>query len=204
MMQIYGSPGSSAGRCYWTLEEVGAPYEAVAVNFRNGDNKKPEYLRMNPNGKIPLLRDGDSVIWESMAIDCYLAEKYQPELLGTSAEARALVLQWSFWSLVEYQKPIIDVFIQKVFVPEPQRDQKIIEKGLEKIQPLNRILNEHLTDREYMVGTSFTLADLHVASVAKICTAIGVSLDVYPHTHQWLARMLARPAAQRVAQLEAK
>lgn len=204
MIQIYGPAGSSAGRCYWTLEETGVPYEAVPVDFRSGDHKKPEFLQLNPNGKVPVLKDGELVLWESMAIDTYLCEKYQPELLGKTLAEKAQILQWSFWALADYQRPIIDVFIQKVFVPEDRRDAKVIEKGLEKLQPYNRLLNQHLASREYMVGSSFTLGDLHVASVAKICLAIGEDLSAFPATLHWLQRMLERPAALQVAKLESK
>ena len=204
MIQIYGSAGSSAGRCYWTLEEVGVAYETVPVNFRNRDNKKPEFLQLNPNGKIPVMVDGDVILWESMAIDHYLCEKYQTQLLGETLQDKAQILQWGFWSLAEYQKPLIEVFIQKVFVPEEHRDAKVIEKGIEKVLPLNHMLNEHLAKREFMVGPSFTLADLHVASVAKICSAIGVDFATLPALQSWLTRMLERPAAQRVAKLGAK
>jgi glutathione S-transferase len=204
MIKIYGSAGSSAGRCYWTLEEAQVPYAVVPVNFREREHKKPEFLALNPNGKVPVLTDGDVVLWESMAIDFYLAEKYQTALLGANLEDKAHILKWSFWALAEYQKPIIDVFIQKVFVPEERRDSKVIEQGLQKLAPLNQLLDEHLLNRYFMVGSTFTLADLHVASVAKICLPIGEDLSHYPRLKSWLERMLERPAAQKVAKLEAR
>ncbi|WP_176736525.1 glutathione S-transferase family protein [Oligoflexus tunisiensis] len=202
MIQIYGPAGSSAGRCYWALEEIGLTYEAVPVNFRNQDHKKPEYLRMNPNGKVPVLRDGDFVLWESMAINFYLAEKYKPALLGADLQEKADILKWSFWGLADYQKPIIDAFIQKVFVPEAQRDQDLIAQCLEKIVPLNQVLDEHLQGRTFMVGTDFSLADINVASVAKLCPLIGVDLAKHSALQHWLHRVLERPAALKVAQLE--
>jgi glutathione S-transferase len=202
MIQIYGPAGSSAGRCYWALEEIGLSYEAVPLNFKEKDHKKPEFLRMNPNGKAPVLRDGDFVLWESMAINFYLAEKYKPALLGADLYEKADILKWSFWALGDYQKPIIDVFIQKVFVPEAQRDQDIINKGIEKILPLQQILDEHLQGRSYMVGTEFSLADINVASVVKLCPLIGIDLGKHPALQHWLQRVLERPAALKVAQLE--
>lgn len=202
MIQIYGPAGSSAGRCFWALEEIGVPYEAVPINFRNQDHKKPEFLRMNPNGKVPLLKDGDFILWESMAINFYLAEKYKPALLGADLREKADILKWSFWGLAEYQKPIIDAFIQKVFVPEAHRDQALIARSLEKIGPLNQILDQHLQGRTYMVGTSFSLADINVASVAKLCPLIGMDLSTFPAVQNWINHMMERPAALKVAQLE--
>ncbi len=202
MIQIYGPAGSSAGRCFWALEEIGVPYEAVPINFKNQDHKKPEYLRMNPNGKVPVLRDGDYVLWESMAINLYLAEKYKPALLGADLYEKADILKWSFWGLAEYQKPIIDAFIQKVFVPEAHRDNALIAKCLEKIAPLNQILNQHLEGRSYIVGTAFSLGDINVATVAKLCPMIGIDLSQFPAIQSWLGRLMERPAALKVAELE--
>lgn len=203
MISIYGPPGSSAGRCYWTLEEAGVPWEAAPFEFRRRDNRSPEFLAMNPNGKVPVLRDGDTVLWESVAIDMYLADKYKPGLMGSTLEDRARIYQWSIWSQVEYQAPMIQAFIQKVFVPEERRDQGVIDRNLEKVAPLNELLNEHLRERSYMVGPDFTLADLHVASVAKINAQVGTDLGTLGHLQRWLDRMLERPAARKVAELEA-
>ncbi len=202
MIQIYGPAGSSAGRCYWTLEELGLSYEAVPVDFRKGEHKQPQYLNLNPNGKVPLLKEGDFVLWESMAIDFYLAEKHQPYLLGKNLEDKAHVLKWSFWALAEYQKPLIDAFIQKVFVPEDKRDHELIKKSMEKAKSFHQVLEQHLQGRQYIVGDNFSLADLHVASVAKISFAVGDDLTAYPALKTWLLRMLERPAAVKVAQLE--
>lgn len=202
MIQIFGPAGSSAGRCYWALEEIGVPYEAVPINFRKQEHKNPEFLRLNPNGKVPLLKDGDFVLWESMAINFYLAEKYQSTLLGADLQEKADILKWSFWALAEYQKPIIDAFIQKVFVPENHRDHNVIARSLEKIGPLNQILEQHLQGRTYMVGTSFSLADINLASVAKLCPLIGADLSAFPALQSWVNRMMERPAALKVAQLE--
>jgi len=202
MIQIYGPAGSSAGRCFWALEEIGVPYEAMPINFKSQEHKHPEYLRMNPNGKVPVLKDDDFVLWESMAINFYLAEKYKPALLGADLREKADILKWSFWALAEYQKPVIDVFIQKVFVPEAHRDHALIAKNMEKIAPLNQILDQHLQGRNYMIGTNFTLGDINVASVAKLCPLIGADLANFPAIQSWVNRLMERPAALKVAQLE--
>ncbi len=201
MIQIYGSPQSSAGRCYWTLEEAGVPYERVAVSFRDREHKAPAFLRLNPNGKVPVLVDGDLVLWESIAINRYLAEKHQPALLGTGAAERALVDQWSVWSQVDFQPPVIALFIQLVFVPEERRDPAAMDAARAKIGPLVALLNTHLEGRAYMVGAQFTLADLNVASVAKLLASLAIDLGAAPNLTTWLARTQARDAVARVAAL---
>ncbi|MCB0362836.1 MAG: glutathione S-transferase [Bdellovibrionales bacterium] len=114
MVAIYGSPRSSSGRCFWCLEEIGIEYENKPINFREKQHKSPEYLKLNPNGKVPVLVDGDFVIWESLAINFYLAEAYKPQLLGSDIQHRGLVHQWSIWALADLQPPLIEAFIQSV------------------------------------------------------------------------------------------
>lgn len=201
MIHLYGSPQSSAGRCYWTLEEIGVPYERVAVSFREREHKHPDYLKLNPNGKVPALVDDGLVLWESTAINHYLAEKHQPALLGQTLADRAYVQQWSVWSQVELQPPVIALFIQLTFVPEPRRDAAAMEKARGKFMPLFELLEAHLAERDFMVGDGFTLADLNVASVVKLAPPLGVDLSGMPNLSAWLERMTSRPAAQRGAAL---
>lgn len=198
MRKIYGHPATSANRCFWLLEELELDYEAVPVDMRNRQHKSQEYLALNPNGKVPTYQDDHVTLFESMAINTYLAEKHQPTLLGTTLEDRALVHQWSFWSIAEFQKPMIDLLIQLVFVPEAQRDQSLMDKSREKIGPMNKILDEHLRTRTYMVGPQFSLADLHVASVARISNHVGIDLTPFSHLGRWLKTVTARPAYQKV------
>jgi glutathione S-transferase len=132
MITLYGSPRSSAGRCLWTLEETGVPYNIKDVDMRNKEHKSADFMRINPNGKVPAMVDGDVILFESMAINFYLADAYKKELLGATPAERGLVHQWSFWASSELQDPIIQVFIQKVFVPEDKRDNKVIEDNLKK------------------------------------------------------------------------
>ncbi len=201
MLNIYGSPRSSSGRCFWALEEVGAPYEPKTISFEKGEHKSPEFLKINPNGKVPALTDGDTTIWESMAINFYLAENYKPELVGTTPAEKGLVQQWSFWALGELQPPIIEIFIQMVFVPEDKKDAGVIEKAKAKIPPLLEVLNNALENKEYLAGNDFTLADLNTLSVASICPRIGVELTPYKNIMKWLERIGERPAYKRYQDL---
>jgi glutathione S-transferase len=140
MITLYGSPKSSAGRCYWTLEEAGVPYTLKEVDMKNKEHKSPEFLKINPMGKVPAMVDGDVTLFESMAINFYIADTYKKELLGSTPGERGLAHQWSFWATSELQGPIIDIFIQKVFVPEDKRDHTIIENSLNKLPALLHIL----------------------------------------------------------------
>src|SRR3989344_9118391 len=122
MIKIYGAPRSSAGRCFWLLEELALPYQAMPVDMRNKEHKSEAFLKLNPNGKVPALVDGDVVLWESIAINHYLADKYRPELLGKTPVERGLEQQWSTWSMVDLQPPLVDLIIQMVLTTEEKRN----------------------------------------------------------------------------------
>ena len=201
MITIYGSPRSSSGRCFWCLEEIEETYNAKPINLKEKEHKSTAYLKINPNGKTPTLADDDFVIWESIAINFYLAETYKPQLLGIDNKQHGLVQQWSLWGIGELQPPIITVFIQLVFVPEERRDNEAIEKAMAKIPGLLAVLNDALEGRNNLVGDEFTLADLNVASVASLCSEIKLSLTSYKNIQTWLAKIAERPAFKRYQKL---
>lgn len=201
MIKIYGSPRSSARRCFWTLEELGLPYERQPLDMQKKEHKEEKFLKINPNGKIPCLIDGDFVIWESMAINTYLCEKYNKQLLGKSPEEQGEIFQWSFWSLVELQKPLIDMFIQIVFIPEERRDLDLIERSRKAAEPLLHILDAKLAGQQYLVGNRFTLADLHVSSVAMVNFAIHNDISKFKNLSQWLTTCTNRPACKKVMEM---
>ncbi len=181
------------------LEECGLKYQTMPLNMKERQHKSSEYLRLNPNGKVPTLVDGDFVIWESIAINRYLAEKYKPELLGSTIEDRGLIEQWSVWSMVDFQPPLVDILIQMLFVPEGHRDMALVEKCRAKLPEKFQILDSHLRNREYIVSNYFSLSDLNVASVANIALGLQMDLSTYPHMLDWLKRMKERRSFKTVA-----
>ena len=202
MIKIYGSPISSAGRCYWMLEEAGLKYERQSLDMKNGAHKSSEYLALNPNGKVPCLVDGDFILWESMAINFYLAEKYKPELVDHSAEVRALIQQWSYWAMLELQPPLIDILIQKMFVPEDKRNHQLIEKSTAQIPGKLEILNTYLKKSKFVTGDQFTLGDINVGSAANLAGALQLDMTKFPEITRWLKVLKERPAYQKAAALE--
>ena len=201
MITLYGSARSSAGRCIWALEEAGVAFTQKDVDMKNKEHKSADFLKINPMGKVPALVDGDVTLFESMAINYYIADTYKKELLGTNALEKGLSMQWSFWATSELQPPIIEVFIQKVFVPEDKRDNNIIEKNLNKLPELLTVLNNSLADRKYLAGNQFTIGDINTASVVSICPMMGVDLGAYPNIKTWLAAISDRPAFQKYQSL---
>jgi len=183
------------------LEELGLSYEAVTINMREKEHKSEAYLKLNPNAKVPCLSDDDYVIWESVAINNYLADKYKPELLGHTHEVRGLVQQWNLWSMLELQKPIIDIFIQKVFVPEDKRDLSIIETAQKICPPLLALLDSALGKKKYLAGENFTAADLNMATVVSLTSAIQMDISAYKNIKIWLSNIRERPAYQKFSKL---
>jgi glutathione S-transferase len=196
MITIYGSPKSSAGRCFWTLEETGITYENKPIDFRAKEHKSEEFLKINPNGKVPVLTDGDYTIWESMGINLYVAEKYKPELMGLTPEQRGHVYQWSIWSIGDLQTPLIDIFIQLIFVPEDRRDLDKIEKAKAKLPDLLNIMEMALSKTKFLAGDEFTMADLNTASVIHICESIDYDIKDFKNINTWLSSINDRKAFQ--------
>jgi glutathione S-transferase len=194
MITIYGSPKSSAGRCFWTLEETGVEYVNKPIDFRAKEHKSEEFLKVNPNGKVPVLTDGDYTIWESMGINLYIAEKYKPELMGKTPEERGQVYQWSIWSIGDLQTPLIDIFIQLIFVPEERRDLDKIEKAKAKLPDLLNIMERALEKNKYLAGNEFTMADLNTASVIHICESINYDITSFKNINTWLNSINDRKA----------
>src|SRR3954447_17064959 len=152
MIKIYGVPRSRAMRCLWMAEEVGVPYENVRTNFANGEARTPEYLRINPNAHVPALEDGELRLFESLAINLYLARKYGPELWPKTAEDEGRAFQWSVWAMTELEEPLVTTLVNRMFLPEAQRDAARADKAAERARKPLGVLEGALAGREWLVG----------------------------------------------------
>jgi glutathione S-transferase len=196
---LYGAPQSSTGRCRWMIEETGVAYEYVHVDVRGGQTRAPELLALNPNGKIPILVDDGFVLYESMAINYYLAERYATSLLGTSPQERAQTMQWSLWGITNLQPRILEALFHGTLLPESMRNPQLASQGREEAQRFLSVLERHLEAHEYLVAERFTVADINAGSIVNI--AVGMKMDAaFPRTREWLARLKARPAYARAAE----
>jgi glutathione S-transferase len=196
MIKLYGIPMSRASRCLWMLEELAVPYENVPTSFV-GDVQKPDYLKLNPNGRVPTLDDDGTIVWESMAINLHLGEKYDKGYRPRSTEERAHIVQWSFWGMTEIEPALIDAFVNRVMAPEAQRNPAVADAGEQKLQRPLAVLDRQLSNRPFLLGDRFTLADLNVASVLAIAPMARIDLAKYPHVKRWLAACTDRPAAKK-------
>lgn len=194
MIKLYGIRQSRAARCLWALEELGVPYENVPTNFAT-DAKKPEFKAINPNGRVPALVDGDVTLFESMAINLYLAKKYDAAgLYPKSLEDEARAVQWSFWGMTEIEPSLLVVLMNRIFLPPNQRDESAARAAEEKLGPALGVLDGALAGKKYLLGERFTIADLNVASVLSWALFAKVDLAKTPNVQRWLTDCAARPA----------
>lgn len=127
--QLFGTSRSRALRALWGIEEVGIDFEHVPTTF-GSDSKTPEYLAVNPNGRVPALIDVDLRLFESMAINMYLCKHYAGTLYPTSGHEEARAWQWSIWAMSEIEPLQMQVVSQRFFTPEDKRDQGVIDKAV--------------------------------------------------------------------------
>lgn len=192
-IKIYGPSASRASRALWIVHELGIPFEHIAVEMK--DLKSAEYLKVNPNGKVPTLVDGDFKLFESMAINLYLAEKHGKDgFFPASAEDRALCAQWSFWGMTEVEKSLLTVLIDMFMTPPDKKKPEAVAEALKALPKPFGVLNGALEGREYLLGSGFTVADLNLASICSWAKPIKYDFGPFPNVQAWLDRCLARPA----------
>ncbi len=199
-LTFYYSPQSSASPVHWTLEELGIPYEKVQIDLRSGEQKKPEFLKLNPNGRVPLLVHDGVSIFESAAIQMHLGETFGVEkgLYPAAGLQRAEATKWIVWTNATLGEVMSRVGRNLgEWAPEEQRNAKAGAAAKAEGEELLRILEAALTGREYLVGNRFTIADLHVASWMQYVNMMGFDLAPYKAISAWLARCTSRPACAR-------
>ena len=197
MLKVYGVPGSRAIRVLWLLEELGVPYENVKTHFATGDTRTPEFLKLNPNGHIPVLQDGDLVLFESMAINLYLARKHGKGMWPKTVEDEGRAYQWSVWAIAELEEPVLTALLHGAVYPPEQRVADKARDAAERAQKPLAVLDGALAKRPWLAGDDFTVADLNVAAVCLWATMVKLDLSPFPRMADWLARCTARPALGR-------
>jgi glutathione S-transferase len=199
---LYYTPMGSATRAHWALEELGVPFEKVRMHFDKGDHKKPEYLAINPNGKVPALVDGDLTLFESLAIIFHLGDRYG-EAKGlwpkSGTDARSEAYMWSVWAMVEVQHNAFDYLRHggshpRISFAKDKQVPDAAERALGGWKTAMHILDQRLTGREYVLGSAFTLVDVVVASVVGLGPMLANLPVDEKRVADWLARCQSRPA----------
>lgn len=195
MITLYGSLHSRANRCAWMLRELGVDFRHEPTNFQDGSTRRPEFLRINPNGRVPALDDDGFVLFESLAINLYLAKKFGGPLAPTDPAEDALMAQWSLWVENEIEKPLLLASANQMLFQPEARSVEERDLAMRKLDRPFRVLDDHLVTRDFLLGERFTAADLNVASVMTLALRTDLDLAPWPRLAAWLRKCLHRPAA---------
>ena len=203
-MKLYGFGPTRSLRALWGLRELGLDFEFAVVNLLAGDHQRPDFLRLNPAGKLPVLVDGDLVIPESAAIVLYLAEKYpQKKLLPGDLGARSQVYRWVMFAMTELETPLWRITRHSALLPPEKRLPQDIALAHEDFARMAAVLEQHMEGRSFIVGDAPTAADCVTAYLTDWANENGL-LDGKPNLQAYLARMYGRPTApQRIAEAAA-
>lgn len=192
-IKIYGDPGSgSLRRVTSASAAMGVPIERVNIDLFKGESHTPEFLELNPHGLSPVMVDGDFVLYESSAINLYLAEKAGSDVAGATTRERYEILQWMFWSGEQWRvfaTLTFDEVLAKRFVGLPA-DETIVQLAFAKIRAAAAVLDAHLADRQFIVGDRLTLADLDIAGPFSQNERTKIPLNEFPNLVAWQQRLL--------------
>ncbi len=200
-MRLFEFPPTRSIRVRWTLQELGVDFESVEVDLLAGEHRRPEFLEINPAGRIPVLVDGDRVVTESVAIVLYLAEKYPDKgLLSKDLGQRAQLYRWLLFAATELEQPLWRIARHTFLYPEDRRLPADMALAREDFEPMARVLEEHMKDRQFVVGESVTVADFVLAYTLDWANEESL-LDGFPRAQAYMERMYARPKApSRIAE----
>lgn len=210
MLQIFGVTRSRASRLIWLCHELDLPFQQIPViqAYRLADpladdaplnTLSPRFLALSPQGAIPVLRDGDLVLTESLACTLYLARCHGAPLGPRDPAEDALMLQWSLYAATAIETDALT--IQKLHLPgqaQPGADQAAVAAASERLVRPLRVLQDHLATRRHLLGDRFTVADLNMAEVLRYARGHDALFHDFPAVTAWLSACQQRPAFRRM------
>jgi glutathione S-transferase len=196
---LYFAPGTRATRIAFLLEELGVPWEKVTLDLAQREHKAADYLALNPNGVVPTLKDGDTVIFESVAIALHLADRFAEKGLAPPPDSplRGRYLSWMVWSMTTLEPPIGDVYLERT-KPAEQQSGRTVDAALERFRASAQVLEGALAG-PYLLGDTFSAADVMVGCVLSFAGMLGM-LESHPRLRQYVASITERPAYLRAMQ----
>jgi glutathione S-transferase len=195
---FYAAPMSSASPVASVLAELKVPHELVTFNLAAGDQRKPEFLALNPNGKVPTLVVDGTPMFEALAIMLWLGERYGVEQglwPAASDPARLVAASWCTWAYVTYGTVLVRLqYASNERISKELHSPAQAAVARRDLVQLLDLLEAQLSKQPQLLGTEFSLADLIVASVVGYGVFVGSSVDGHPHVKAWLERFQARPS----------
>jgi len=201
---FYTAPRSSASPVASALAELNVPHEAVTFELAAGKQKEPEFLALNPNGKVPTLVVDGTPLFEALAILTWLGERFGAErgLWPRAGDPRRLAaVSWCTWSYVTYVGSLSSLFYSSSdYVSRELHNPALAALARKQLEAHLRILDERLGQQRYMLGADYSLVDLVVASVVGYGVSLGMPVDGFARVQTWLAEIQRRPALASVLQ----
>ena len=215
MITLYGVYRSRASRNIWLLEEIALPFRHVPVIqvYRLADpdaadaplhTRSPEFLKLNPNARVPALQDGDLVLYESLAINLYLARQYGGVLGPQSPAEDGEMGMWALWAATEVEPHSLQVLLNRVSKPPQDRDAAAADAAVAALRAPVAVLERALAKGGHLVGGRFTVADINVSEVLRYALAAPELFADAPATRAWIAACHARPAFRKMAEAREK
>ena len=194
-LKIYGIPRSRAVRTLWMAHELGIPFELVEVTPGADGSRKPEYLRLNPNGQVPFIDDDGLILWESLAINLYLARKHGAPIGPANPAEDGQMTMWGFWTVNEIEPHAIAVLYNTAELPAAERSAAAITAALNALSAPLMVLEGKLKEGGgFLVGRRFSVADLNAISCLFYLRFAPQALADRPAIRAWYDKGMARPA----------
>jgi glutathione S-transferase len=203
MLKLYGQYRSRAFRVAWLLKESSIPYEHanVTINVEGATCKDPAYVALNPNARVPTVDDDGFVMWESAAINFYLAEKYKSPLWPKDMKGKGRAYQWAFFIANDVEPHMITVMQHRVMFAPEKRNPALADAADGNLQPRLKVLDDFLSRNRFFDIDRWGLADFMVASVCYSFTVMKYDLAKYPSFQKWLTASIERPTAKEARAL---
>ncbi|EAN2249402.1 glutathione S-transferase family protein [Salmonella enterica] len=205
MITLWGRNNSTnVKKVLWTLEELELPYDQILAGGKYGVNQDADYLAMNPNGLVPLLKDDetDLLLWESNAIVRYLAAQYgQNRLWVDNPARRAEGEKWMDWANQTLSPAHRVILMGLVRTPPEKRDQAAIEAGIEKCDSLFALLDDALAHQSWFSGDNFGTGDIAIAPFVYNLLNVGLKWTLRPNLERWYQQLTERPAFRKVVMI---
>ena len=198
MLKIWGRKNSSNVRkALWCAEELGLDYEAIDAGGAFGVVDTPQYRAMNPNGRVPVIEDGDFVLWESNAIVRYLCAKQASDFYPSVLQARANAEKWMDWTTSTFAGVFRDLFWGTLRTAPADRDEARIAAALVRSGELLAMADEALSRQPYLSGEQFAMGDIPLGAFIYAWFEMPIQRPDLPHLAAWYERLKQRPAYQR-------
>ncbi|WP_459615827.1 glutathione S-transferase family protein [Bordetella sp. 2513F-2] len=206
MLKIWGRPSSvNVQKVLWAVRELALPHTLVQAGGEFGGLDTPDFGRLNPNRKIPVIDDGGFVLWESNAIVRYLAARYgQGSLWPADPCLRGDADRWMDWQATEWQPGMAAAFLGLVRTPEAQRDPRAIQDSARRANGLALVLEQALQGKEFVAGSQFGMGDIALGCAAHRWLGMPMERPATPALSAWYRRLMMRPATQGVLTLPLK